>query len=469
MLKNAKETMFININHIHMVGIGGQGMSGIAEVLLEYGYSISGSDLKRGEKTIFLEEKGAYVSYEHKAENVEGASVVVISSAVKQDNVEVVAAKESGIPVIRRAEMLAEIIRLYRYSICVAGTHGKTTTTSMVNLILKEAHIDPTVIIGGILKDSGANSSVGEGNFIVVEADEYDHSFLKFLPTIAVITNIEADHLDCYKDLDEIKSAFTEFANKIPFYGHIVLSSDNANNLSILKDIEKNYISYGFNSQADIRATEVVTTEFQTQFSVLINQKKVGRVQLNVPGQHNISNALAAISVGKLLDIDFKVMAKALKKYKSVKRRFEIYDTINKITIVDDYAHHPTEVAATLEAAKSSSQGNVIAIFQPHLYSRTKDFCADFAKAFLNADKVILTEIYGARETNTTGITSEIILNAAKDFGHKYIKYIPDMNNIPEYISKIAEPKDIIITMGAGSIYKIAPEIVKNIKEKYEN
>ncbi|MDP4114845.1 MAG: UDP-N-acetylmuramate--L-alanine ligase [Bacteroidota bacterium] len=456
--------MFKNIKKVHFVGIGGIGMSGIAEILLSQGFEISGSDKAMSEITQRLEGLGIKIYTGHSAENVKDVDVLVYSSAVAIENPEVQAAIEKKIPIIKRSEMLAECMRM-QYGIGIAGTHGKTTTTSMVGLILTAGNIDPTIIVGGRLSSlGGTNARLGKGEFIVVEADEFDRTFLKLTPTIAALTTLEREHLDTYKDLEDIKSAFIEFANKVPFYGFVVLCLDEPALQDILPEINKKVLTYGLTSQADIRASEIEYDQFKSKFNVIYKGKDLGRVTLRTPGIHNIKNSLAAITIAVELGVDFKIIQKSLETFSGVFRRFEVkYD--KEILVIDDYAHHPTETSATLAGVRSGWKRRLVAVFQPHLYSRTRDFYQEFGRSFLNTDVFICTDVYPARETAIEGISGELIANIAKKFGHKNVVYVPDKNDIPAKLNEIKQDGDIIITMGAGDIWKYGEKFVETLKK----
>ena len=450
------------IKNIHFVGIGGIGMSGIAEILLSQGFNISGSDLNASETTERLESIGAKVFIGHKAEIITGADVVVFSSAVAFQNDEVKAAIEKKIPVIKRSEMLAECMRM-KYGIGIAGTHGKTTTTSMVGLVLTEANIDPTIIVGGKLSSlGGTNARLGKSEYIVVEADEFDRTFLRLTPSIAAITTLEREHLDTYKDLEDIKGAFIEFANKVPFFGFVVLCLDEPALQDIMPSINRRVITYGTTSQADVRAEDIKHDKYQSEFTVVYKGEELGRITLKVPGLHVVKNSLVAVTIAKELGIPFEKIKEALAKFTGVYRRFET--KYNKeVLVIDDYGHHPTETNATLNAIRSGWKNRLIAIFQPHLFSRTRDFYAEFGRSFLNSDVFICTDVYPAREEPIEGITGELIANAAKKFGHKEVYYVQDKNSIPQFLKEIYKPGDIIITLGAGDIWKYGEQFIKLI------
>lgn len=457
--------MFKSIRKIHFVGIGGIGMSGIAEILLNKGFEVSGSDLNLTEVTNRLAELGAKIYEGHSPENVKDADVLVYSSAVVPDNPEVRAAADRNIPIIKRAEMLAETMRM-QYGIGIAGTHGKTTTTSMVGLTLTEGGIDPTIIVGGKLSGlGGTNARLGNGEFIVVEADEFDRTFLKLTPTIAAITTLEREHLDTYKDLDDIKTAFIEFANKVPFYGFVVICLDEPALQDIIPFINKTIFTYGTTAQADVRAIDIEYEGFSSRYTVIYKGKELGRIKLNIPGEHYVKNSLVAVTVGMELGIDFNIIKKALEKFTGVYRRFETKYK-NDILVLDDYAHHPTETSATLAGIRAAWDRRLVVVFQPHLFSRTKDFFQDFGKSFLNSDVFICTDIYPAREKSIEGVTGEMIANITKKYGHKNVHYIPDKNDIPKKLMELKKKDDIIITMGAGDIWKYGEKFVELLKEE---
>lgn len=458
--------MFRSINTVHFVGIGGIGMSGIAEILIDQGFKVSGSDLNITDVTERLTMQGAKIFSGHSAENIIDADVVVYSSAVKpEENVETAEALKRKIPTIRRAEMLAEVTRM-KYGVAVAGTHGKTTTTSMIGLVMIEGGLDPTVIVGGKLSSlGGTNARLGHGEWTVVEADEFDRSFLTLSPTIAVVNNMEREHLDIYSDLDDIKSAFIEFANKVPFYGFVAICLDETSLLDIIPFIKKRVIGFGTTPQCDIRAVDMVFSERTAKFNVIYNGKNLGEVTIGVPGEHNVKNALAAITVGLETGVKIEDIAKSLKSFTGVYRRFEVKGEENGIIVIDDYAHHPTEVKATLEAIRKGwKDRRVIGVFQPHTFTRTRDFYEDFGKAFFNADLAIITDIYPARERPIQGITGELVSESASKFGHRNVEYVQDKNELANKILSIVKSGDIVITMGAGDIWKTADEVLKQLK-----
>ncbi|MFH0919928.1 MAG: UDP-N-acetylmuramate--L-alanine ligase [Fibrobacterota bacterium] len=453
--------MVKRVKQVHFVGIGGCGMSGIAEILLASGYRVTGSDMAQTAVTQRLQRLGIRVLRGHAAGNITGADAVVYSSAVPAGNPELLAAAEKGVPVIRRAEMLGELMRM-KCSVGVAGTHGKTTTTSMLGGVLTEGKLDPTVIVGGIVRQSGTGAVKGRGRYLVAEADEFDRSFLKMPSTIAVITTLEAEHLDCYTDLDDIKSAFVTFAEQVPFYGAVILCIDEPSVLDLLPRLkQKVVLTYGFSADADYRVTKHCVTEHGSRFSVAYRGRLLGEVELRVPGEHNIKNAMAAVAVGRELGVPFPAIARALRKFEGVRRRFEIKGEKKGIMVVDDYAHHPTEVQATLKAARETYQRRILAVFQPHLYTRTRDFSADFGTAFTGADALIVTDVYASREKPIPGVTGRLVADAARGHGHRHVRFIREPEAIVRYVKAHARKGDMVITLGAGDIWKTGEKILK--------
>lgn len=455
--------MFKQIKHIHFVGIGGIGMSGIAEVLLNLGYKVSGSDLSLTETTERLQQLGATVYQGHSETHLADVDVVVISSAVRSHNPEVTAARSRAIPVIPRAEMLAELMRL-KYGIAVAGAHGKTTTTSLIATVLDKGGINPTIVIGGKLNTVNTNAILGTGEFMVVEADESDGSFLKLSPTIAVITNIDPEHLDYYKNINEIKRAFIQFANKVPFYGLTILCLDNEHVQDIIPSLEKRYLTYGLTPQADLQAREIAVKGLAMIFKAFYHHRELGTVELKMPGIHNVYNALAAIATGVELNLDFPVIKKALETFEGVQRRFQIKGEYHKITVVDDYGHHPTEIKATLSAAKSIWPQRLIVAFQPHRYSRTRDLYKEFLSAFNHADILLITDIYPAGEDPLPGVHAETLLIGIKQHGHKHVYYHPQKDELVDHLLELVKPGDVVITLGAGDIWKAGIQLLNKLK-----
>ena len=451
---------FRNFQRVHMIGIGGIGMSGIAEVLLTLGYSVSGSDSKPSTITERLQDLGATVYEGHRAENVEGAHVLVISSAVKQDNPEVVEAHKRKIPVIPRAEMLAELMRL-KYGIAVAGTHGKTTTTSMVASILAAAHLDPTFVIGGKVNQAGTTARVGRGDYFVVEADESDRSFLMYAPVVAVVTTIDREHLDQYSSLEDIQGAFVQFVNRVPFYGAAILCLDEPNVQAIIPQVKRPMITYGTSSQADLVISEIEMQGLGSQFRLTYKGDDLGIFTLpHPPGMHNVRNAAAAAAVALYLNVASDLIREGLSKFAGVGRRFDVRGVVNGIVVVDDYGHHPAEIRATLEAARGCKFSRLLVLFQPHRYSRTQHLWEDFSMAFNQADIVVLTDIYAASEAPIPGVTSEALAAAIREAGHKNVHYVSSMQAGIEFLLREARTGDAILTIGAGNISRASNEFM---------
>ena len=457
--------MFREAQHIHFVGIGGIGMSGIAEVLLNLGFKVSGSDLKRSEATRRLEGLGGTVLYGHDEGNLGNADVVVVSSAVKPDNPEVVEAHRRLIPVIPRAEMLAELMRLKK-GIAIAGTHGKTTTTSMVATVLSRAGIDPTVVIGGRLNSIGSNARLGQGEYMVAEADESDGSFLYLSPLVSVVTNIDPEHLDHYGDMDRMMDAYLDFMNKVPFYGLSVLCMDSRNIQLLLPKVRKRSVTFGMTPQADFQAVDVEFNGAETSFSVRYREKPLGRIRIGMPGLHNVYNALACTTTAMELDIPFAAVREALEGFSGIQRRFQLKGEVGGIMVVDDYGHHPEEIKATLRGAKEGWDRRVIAVFQPHRYTRTRDLFDDFVTAFNEADAVVLTDIYPAGEEPIEGVSARRLFEAIDRHGHKDVSYIPDRMEIPAFLCGKAGRGDMVITLGAGNIWEVGDAILAALRER---
>ncbi|RWX49164.1 UDP-N-acetylmuramate--L-alanine ligase [Candidatus Electrothrix marina] len=449
--------------HIHFVGIGGIGMSGIAELLLHLGYKVSGSDLRKTDITRRLELAGGIVYEGHQASRVSGADVVVVSTAVAEDNPEVMAARDEQIPVIQRAEMLAELMRLKRFGIAVAGSHGKTSTSSLVAAILDAAGLDPTVVVGGKVDCfGGSNAHLGDGEFLVAEADESDGSFLKLSPVIEVITNIDLEHLDHYRDLDHIKETFLEFINKIPFYGVAVVCLDDHNLASLLPQIQRRKITYGLTEQADLQATRISVKGCTNEFTVSYLGKELGRIQRKTPGRHTVYNTLAAIAVALELEIEFPLIAHALERFEGVQRRLEVKGEKQGILVVDDYGHHPTEIRATLDAVRDGwPDRRLVVVFQPHRYTRTQGLFEEFATAFYRTDVLILTDIYAAGEKPIEGVNSEALLDAIKRHGQRNAFYHSNLSTLPPYLFDFIQKDDLVLTLGAGSVIHVGETLLE--------
>ncbi len=454
--------MYGKIKRIHFVGIGGIGMSGIAEVLLNLGYEISGSDIGKSATVKRLMDLGAKIHIGHSAENVEGSGVVVTSSAIRADNPEVLRAKEINIPVIPRAEMLAELMRL-RYGIAVAGSHGKTTTTSLIAAVLSYGHLDPTIVVGGKVKTMGTNARLGKGDFMVVEADESDGSFLRLSPVISVLTNIDEEHMDYYKDMDELEGAFLSFLNKIPFYGLSVLCIDCPRVKSLSGDFKKRIITYGFDKDAELRAEDITVSGFETKFFVYLKDARLGSVTLHVPGRHNAQNALAAIAVGMELGMSFEEVSLGLSEFKGIDRRLQVKGEGRGVTVIDDYAHHPREIEVTIDAVKEAQSGRVVVIFQPHRYSRTKLLFDEFVGALGKADMLYIMDIYSAGEDPIDGITSQKLFQSLKENGHKNVSYLNGDNMVSVVIDNLL-PQDVVLTLGAGNVWAFGEKIVEELR-----
>ncbi len=458
--------MFKKIRHIHFVGIGGVGMSGIAEVLHNLGYVVSGSDLRESETTQRLRSLGIRILLGHAATHINGADVVVRSSAVALDNPEIVAARQRLTPVIQRGEMLAELMRM-KYGVAVAGTHGKTTTTSMIATVLARGGLDPTMVIGGRLGALGSNAKLGRGDFLVAEADESDGSFLKLSPTIAVVTTVDAEHLDYYGSLDAIKDAFVAFINKVPFYGMAVLCLDQEHIQDLLPRVEKRFVTYGLRTQADLMAREVAFKGMQSQFEVALKHQPLGRVQLKVPGLHNVYNALAAVAVGQDLEIEFPAIREALEEFAGVDRRFQVKGEVDGVLVVDDYGHHPAEIQATLSAARAGFGRRTVVLFQPHRYTRTQALLQDFWTAFYEADLLVVTEIYPAGEPPLPGVSGAQIADGAKERGHRAVRFVPEREAVAEAILPELRPGDLVITLGAGDIWRVGDELLERLRARF--
>ena len=449
--------------HIHFVGIGGIGMSGIAELLLNLGYQVSGSDLRGTDITERLARMGGRIFEGHQGQNMTGANVVVTSSAVRRDNPEVIAALEAGVPVIARAEMLAELMRL-KYSVAVAGAHGKTTTTSLVAAVLGQGGFDPTVVIGGKLRSIGTNARLGQGDFIVAEADESDGSFLKYAPTIAVVTNIDREHLDFYPDLAAIQNVFLDFIDRIPFYGLAILCLDNPALQEIIPRIKKRMTTYGISRQADLQAAKVRFDALTSRFAISWHGRDLGEIVLNLPGLHNVYNALAGIAVGLELEIPFATIKTALETVEGVQRRLEIKGQAGAVTVIDDYGHHPTEIVSTLEALDQCwPKRRKVVVFQPHRYTRTQALFEEFTRAFNQSDELLVLPIYAASETPIEGIDARHLADAIKAHGHRRVTYLPSAEAAVTALIERLGGEDILLTLGAGDVWRIGPQVLARL------
>lgn len=451
------------VRHVHFIGVGGIGMSGLAEILRTLQFDVSGSDLRSGETTNRLSRLGVRIDVGHRAENVRGADVVVYSSAIAPDNPEMVEAARLAMPVITRAEMLAELMRV-KYGVAIAGSHGKTTTTSLVATVLRAAGFDPTVVVGGRMAAFGSNARLGEGDLLVAEADESDGSFLRLTPTIAAITNIDPEHLDFYGTHEALKDAFVEFAEKVPFYGLGVLCLDHPHVQDLLPKIRRRHVTYGISPQADYSARAIRFEGVATRFVAYRRGETLGEFSLRMPGQHNVLNCLAAIAIADELEVPLDVMKEAFSTFSGVARRFSVVDQVAGVTLVDDYGHHPAEVVATLDAARRAYDQRVLVAFQPHRYTRTEHLFDDFTRAFNKADLLLLTDIYPAGEKPIPGITSERLARAIADHGHHAVSYVPDRSALAERLAAEARPGDVVIALGAGDINRVLPEIAQRLR-----
>ena len=457
--------LFRKYKNLFFIGIGGAGMSGMAKILHNLGYNIAGSDNSPSAVTQDLEKVGIQVFSGHIGQQVKGADLVVISSAIDENNPEVIEAINLNIPIIKRAEMLGELMRL-KFSIGIAGTHGKTTTTAMIGKIMMTAKLDPTVLIGGRAVELDSGGQLGKGDIMVAEADEYDRSFLKMFPSIAVITNIEEDHLDCYNDLEDLLSAFAEYISRVPFYGSVIIPSVDINMARIREGIKRPIVTFGFDGKADVRAENIEYTGFGSRFDLIVKNESLSKIVLRVPGQYNIANALAAIAVSLEVDVPIEAIEEALREFRGVGRRFQMIGEAAGVTVIDDYAHHPSEIKVTLEGCKKIQHdrgGRTIAVFQPHLFSRTRDFYRQFAEALHLADEALVVDIYPARERPISGISAEMIVTYAISIGYKNVRYIGLKENAIEESMEIARNGDIIITMGAGDVFRINEKLLKRL------
>ena len=458
--------MFFKPQPIHFTGIGGIGMSGLAEVLLELGYPVTGSDLRLSPTTARLAARGAVIFEGHSAENLAGAKAVVVSSAVRSDNPEVIEARRLGLPVIHRGELLAELMR-QKFGIAVAGSHGKTTTTSMVAAMLSHANLDPTFVVGGrVGMMGGANARLGRSDYLVVESDESDGSFLKLAPIITVVTNIDREHLDHYSGIEQIRQAFAEFIEKVPFYGVAILCLDDENIQQILPTVNRRTITYGVSAQAHLRITDSSAGHMASEFHLQLRDRDLGCFRLSVPGAHNVLNATAAVAVGLELEIPVDTIREALAGFSGVERRFQVRGSERGITIIDDYGHHPTEIRATLASARACRFKGVHVLFQPHRYTRTQALMEDFARAFHQADTVHVTDIYAASETPIAGVTSEALVEKLRAFGHRGACYVGPLERGITSVIAAASPGDAIVTLGAGSVSQAADQILAQLRGK---
>ena len=455
--------------HIHFVGIGGIGMSGIAELLLNLKYKVTGSDIASSDITRRLQGLGGIIHEGHAESHIQGADVVVVSSAIGSGNPEVVAAEQAAIPVIPRAEMLAELMRL-KYSIAVAGAHGKTSTTSIIASLLEKGGFDPTVVIGGKLKSIGTNAVLGHGDFIVAEADESDGSFLKYSPTVAVVTNIDREHLDFYEDLSTIKDVFLNFLDRVPFYGLAVLCLDNEPIQDLIPKIKKRYTTYGMSSQADYQAKNIVFDGQQSCFDLYRHGIKLGNICLNLPGVHNVYNAMASIAVGVELEIPFDVIHAALESVEGVQRRMEVKGVEKGVTLVDDYGHHPTEIKTTLDAVKKCwPERRLVVVFQPHRYTRTQALFDEFTRAFYQTDVLVVLPIYPAGEKKIEGIDGRNMFKGIRAHGHKDVVYMDRLESAAFHLMDILKPGDILLTLGAGDVWKVGETVRELLSADSEN
>ncbi len=458
--------MYGRAKHIHLVGIGGSGMSGIAEILMNRGYPVSGSDLKLSETTRRLEALGARIHEGHRSENVTGADIVVLSTAISQNNPEVIAARERGIVVIPRAEMLAELMRM-KYGISIAGTHGKTTTTSMVGLVLETGGLDPTVIVGGRLKVFGSHARPGAGEFFVAEADESDGTFLKLSSSIGVITNIDAEHLDYWRSFEKYRGAFVEFANRVPFFGLVVACIDHPEVQSVLPEITRRVRTYGFAASADVRAVDISDESFGSTYRLVVDGKEIAQIRLNVPGRHNVQNSLAAVAVGMELGVPVQKIVRGLERFTGVHRRFEVRGEARGILVVDDYGHHPAEIRATLETARRSCPDRrIVVCFQPHRYSRTQALFDQFMNCFNDADVLWVLDIYPAGEAPVPGITSEALVKALHARGVRKVQLGGSVKEAAAALSSELLEGDLFITLGAGNVYQVGEEVLQALERQ---
>lgn len=458
--------MYKKNQHIHFIGIGGIGMSGIAELLLNLGYRVSGSDLKKTDITEHLAQLGAKIYYGHDPKNITDIDVAVVSSAIRPDNPEVLCAQERNIPVIPRAEMLAELMRL-KYGIAIAGAHGKTTTTSMVAAVLEHGKFDPTIVIGGKLVKTDSNAVLGTGDFLVAEADESDGSFLNLPPTIAVVTNIDREHMDFYSDIDQIKETFLAFINKVPFYGLAVVCLDDPHVQSIIPRIKKRMLTYGRASQADLQARDIRLKGFNASYNVYYHDKRLGSVMLHLPGIHNVYNSLAAVGVGLELSIPFKTIREALRECRGIQRRLQVRGRRSGIVWIDDYGHHPTEIKMTLRAVRGIARQRVVVVFQPHRYSRTFHLFQDFMTSFYDADVLLVTDIYPAGEEPRSDISGRHLYDGFREYGYKDVRFAGSLQEAAQLLPEVLQPGDVLVTLGAGDVWKAGAMVMKELSRRH--
>ena len=459
--------MYRKTKHIHFVGIGGIGMSGIAELLANLGYQVSGSDLRRSKITDRLSDLGCTIFEGHDRQWIENAEVIVASSAIGDDNPEILAAREQGIPVVMRAEMLAELMRLQKYGIAIAGSHGKTSTTSMVSWIMAEAGLDPTIVVGGKVDSLGGNAKLGEGDFLVAEADESDGSFLKLSPVLEVVTNIDFEHPDYYEDIDQVKEAFVQFIDKVPFYGAAIICLDDQHIAEVLPRITKRVITYGLTHQSEVYAENLEFGEGLSRFEVYRGGERLGTVELTQPGRHNVYNSLASICVGLELEIDFEIIARALGSFAGVQRRLELKGEVGGITVVDDYGHHPTEIRATLSAVKQAwPDKRLVVLFQPHRYSRTKGLFSEFQTCFHQADCLVMTDIYAASEEPIEGVDSLRLLDKIKQHGQRNTAHVAEVDTLAAAVKDQLQSGDLVLTLGAGNIFRAGEDLLTLLEDE---
>ena len=457
--------LFSRKTRIHFVGVGGIGMSGLAEVLVNLGYPVSGSDLRKGAVVERLQSMGVKFFEKHRKDQVRGADVVVVSSAVRSDNPELEEARRLQIPIIPRAEMLAELMRL-KYGIAVAGSHGKTSTTSMIAVLLDRAGLDPTMVIGGRLGILGSNAKLGRSAYMIVEADESDRSFLHLSPVAAVVTGIDREHLEAYRGMEDLKDAFVDFVNKIPFYGASLLCLDDERVQDILPRIKRRYVTYGFSTQADITADAINLSGMNSCYRLKIRGQEMGPIKLRVPGRHNVLNSMAAVGVGLELGISLEDINAGLESYSGVDRRFQVKGDHGGILVVDDYGHHPTEIRASLATAKEAFGRRTVVVFQPHRYSRVKELFDEFCRAFHQADLLLVTEIYPAGEDPLPDVTGQRLADGIKVHGHRDVRFVEDMQTIPQILKDQVREGDLIMTLGAGSVTSLSDELAEMIRER---